>query len=124
MLGIHEGDPMQTHRTLAHDQWTEYLDGVSHDLADGEVSIETVDPPFSSQIEAARLALQFVAYDGRDDVFQVAAVADNPPSVVRHLVDRPERILVEVGPGAAPMMIAVDGQDGVRTVITIERDRP
>ena len=114
---------MRTHQTIAPDRWTEYLDGVSHALADGEVSIETLNPPFSSQIAADRLALQFVAYDGRDDVFEVAAVTDNPPSVIHHLVDHPERILIEDGPGAAPMTIAVDGHDGVRTVITIERDR-
>jgi hypothetical protein len=71
------------------------------------------------------MALQAVGYDRRDDVFEVAAARGGPhlPSVLRHMVDHPERIVVDSWTLLAPMTISVDGRDGVRTVIKIA-DQP
>jgi hypothetical protein len=44
------------------------------------------------------------------------------PSVLRHLVDHPERVAVDRQTVLAPITIWVDGHDNVRTVITIERN--
>ena len=44
------------------------------------------------------------------------------PSVLRHLVDHPARVAVDNHTMLAPMTIAVDGSDGVRTMIRIEHD--
>ena len=115
---------MQATHELAPETWAEYLDAVSKELLNADVTIEIVsksDPPV---IEARHLALQAVGYDHRDDVFEVAAARGGPrlPSMLRHLVDHPKRIVVDSSTLLAPMTIAVDGGDGIRTVIRIKRD--
>jgi hypothetical protein len=110
-------------RELAQEAWSEYLDAVSKELLNAPVSIEVIATPGPPVVEAAHLALQVLAYDRRDDVFEVAVARGGPhlPAVLRRIVDRPTRIEVDSHTMLAPMTIAVDGQDGTRTVITIER---
>jgi len=115
---------MHATRELAPEAWSEYLDAVSRELLNADVSIEVIvesDPPM---IEAQHLALQAVAYDRRGDVFEVAAARGGPhlPSMLRRLVDHPRRIVVDTWTLLAPMTIAVDGGDGVRTVVRIARE--
>lgn len=111
-------------RELTHEAWSEYLDAVSRELLNAPVSIEIIPTSGASMMEAERLALQAVAYDRRDDVFEIAAARGAPhlPGVLRHLVDHPARIAVDSHTLLAPISIAVDDADGVRTVITIERE--
>jgi Family of unknown function (DUF5335) len=115
---------MEAARELAHETWSEYLDAVSKELLNAKVSIEIIAEPGPPLIEAEQMALQAIAYDRRDDVFEVAAAGggSRAPSVLRHLVDHPERVIVDSHTLLAPMTIAVDGRDGVRTVIRIERE--
>ncbi len=115
---------MEATRELAHETWSEYLDAASRELLNAQVSIEIIAAPGQPLVEAERLALQALTYDRRDDVFEVAAARGGPnlPSVLRHLVDHPERIVIDSWTMLAPMTIAVDGRDGVRTVVRIERE--
>ncbi len=115
---------MQSTRELAHEVWSEYFAALSKEMLNAPVSIEIVTPAEPPAVEAQRLALQALAYDRRDDVFEIAAARGGPhlPSVLRHLVDHPARIAVDSHTMLAPMTIAVDGNDGVRTVITFPRD--
>ncbi len=117
-------------RELAPEAWSEYLDALSVEMLNAQVSIEIIPRPGKSMIEAGRLALQALTYDHRDDVFEVAAArggvggagGTGSPSTLRHLVDHPARIEVDSPVLLAPMTIAVDGSDGVRTVIRIARE--
>jgi len=111
-------------RELAPEAWSEYLDAVSRELLNAEVSIEIITAPDEAQTQARHLALQAVCYDYRDDVFEVAAAGGGShlPATLRHLVDHPERIVTDSWTLLAPMTIAVDGRDGVRTVVRIARD--
>jgi Family of unknown function (DUF5335) len=111
-------------RELAHETWSEYLDAVSKELLHAPVSIEIIGPPGQPAVEAARLALQTLTYYHEDDIFEIAASGGGtrPPSVLWHMVDHPARIEVDSHTLLAPMTIAVDGRDGMRTVITIERE--
>lgn len=115
---------MQLARALEHEVWSEYLDAVSKELLNAPVSIEVIPTPGPAMLEADRLALQTLTYDRREDVFELAVARGGPrvPSVLRHLVDHPARIEVDSYTMLAPMTIAVDGADGTRTVIVIERD--
>ena len=65
-----------------------------------------------------------LGYDQRGDVFEIAVARGGAhlPSVLRHLVDHPRRIQGDSHTLLAPMTIAVDGQVGLRTVITIESE--
>jgi Family of unknown function (DUF5335) len=115
---------MEAIRELAPEAWSEYLDAVSKELLNADVSIEIIQSADEPQVQARHLALQAVGYDRRDDVFEVAAARGGPnlPSMLRHLVDHPKRIITDSWTLLAPMMIAVDGRDGVRTVVRIARE--
>jgi hypothetical protein len=110
-------------RELDREGWSEYLDAVSRELLNTPASIEIVPDAGFPAVEAAHQALQTLTYDQRNDVFEVAVARGGPrlPSVLRHLVDHPIRIAVDSVSLLAPLTIAVDGHDGVRTVIRIER---
>jgi Family of unknown function (DUF5335) len=114
---------MEPTRELDHETWSEYFDYASRELVNAPVSIEVVGAS-GSAVEAERLALQGLAYDHGKDVFEVAAARGGSrlPSVLRHAVDRPERVAVNSPMLLAPITIAVDGRDGLRTLIRIERE--
>jgi hypothetical protein len=113
-----------TTRELASDTWSEYFDALSRELLHAPTSIEVVDPSGPGSVEARHLALHVLTYDRRDDVFEVAVAKGGPrlPGVLRHLVDHPTRVSVDNHTMLAPMTIAVDGRDGLRTMIRIEHD--
>jgi hypothetical protein len=115
---------MEATRELARETWSEYFDALSRELLNAPVSIEVIAAPGPPVVEAEHLALQALTYDRRDDVFEVAAARGGPhlPSVVRHMVDHPTRIEVDSQTMLAPVTIAVDGPDHVRTVIAIESE--
>jgi uncharacterized protein DUF5335 len=111
-------------RELHHEAWDEYFDSLSRELLNAPVSIEILSPDRPRAVEARRLALQALSYDRRDDVFEVAAARGAPrlPSCLRHLVSHPKHVYVDSDTMLAPMTIAVDDSEGVRTVIRIEYD--
>jgi Family of unknown function (DUF5335) len=113
-----------TTRELASETWAEYFDALSRELLHAPATIEVVDPSGSASVEAKHLALHALTYDRRDDVFEVAVArgGPHPPAVLRHLVDHPARVAVDNHTMLAPMTIAVDGRDGLRTTIRIEHD--
>lgn len=115
---------MEATREIASQAWAGYFDSLSRELLNAPVSIEIRPVCAPPAVEARRLALQTLAYDRREDVFEVAAGRGGPhlPSVLRHLVDHPQRVFVDSDVMRAPITIAVDGRDGARTVITIEHE--
>lgn len=115
---------MNAPRELAHEAWSEYLDALSRELENAPVSIEITEAAGQTMIEAERLALQTLIYDRRDDVFEVSAARGGPrvPGVLRHFVDHPQRVAVDTLTMLAPITISVDGGDGARTVIRVQRE--
>jgi hypothetical protein len=113
-----------TIRELSSETWAEYFDALGRELHHAPTSIEVGNPSGPASIEAEHVALKALTYDGRDDVFEVAVARGEPnlPGVLRHLVDHPARVAVDNETMLAPMTIAVDGPDGVRTTIRIEDD--
>jgi len=113
-----------TTRELPSETWEEYFDALGRELLHAPTSIEVGDPRGPATVEARHLALHALTYDRRDDVFEVAVARGGPhlPSVLRHLVDHPARVAVDNHTMLAPMTIAVDGRDGIRTTIRIEHD--
>ena len=113
-----------TTRELVSETWAENFDALSRELLHAPTSIAVVEPSGPISVEARHLALHALTYDRRDDVFEVAVARGGPhlPAVLRHLVDHPARVAVDNYTMLAPMTIAVDGRDGVRTMIRIEHD--
>ncbi len=111
-------------RELARETWSEYFDALSKELLYAPVSVKITMPPGPPVVQAKHLPLLALAYDRRDDVFEVSVARGGPglPSVLRHLVDHPERVVIDSQTMLAPITIWVEGRDQARTVITIERD--
>lgn len=111
-------------RELAHETWSEYLDAASRELLGAPVSIEVTEMSGAPMVHGERLALQALSYDRRRDVFEVAVgrAGQRLPSVMRHFVERPQKLATDSATMLAPMTISVDGRDGARTVIRIARD--
>jgi Family of unknown function (DUF5335) len=114
---------MQPARAIDAEQWSEYFDWLSKELLNAPVRIEIVEASGPPRVQAKDLALQTLAYDRRSDVFEVAAAHGGPrlPATLRHLVDHPQQVLVDSEVLLAPIEIAVDGRDGVRTLIKVAR---
>lgn len=116
---------MEAVREIAQEGWSEYLDSLSKEFQGAPVWIEICAASKPPAVEAKRLPLQTLTYDRRGDVFEVAAGRNGPhvASVLRHFVDHPQRVLVDNDVMLAPITIAVEASDGVRTLIRIE-DKP
>ncbi len=112
-------------REIAREGWSEYFEWLTKELPGAPVSISTVGSSGREELEARSLALLTLAYDLREDVFEVAATrgGPHPPSTLRHIVKHPERVSVDSDVMLAPITIEVDARDGARTVIAIE-DEP
>jgi hypothetical protein len=82
---------------LAREVWASYFDEVGAELMNADVSIEIIT---AGEVSAAHGTAQL-------------------PSLLRHLVDHPQRIPVN-STAMAPSCITVDDREGVRTVVTIE----
>jgi hypothetical protein len=113
-----------TTRELASETWAEYFDALSRELLHAPTSIEVVDASGPAIVEVKHLALHALTYDRREDVFEVAVARGGPhlPGLLRRLVDHPARVAVDNHTMLAPMTIAVEGRDGLRTMIRIEHD--
>jgi predicted RNA-binding protein YlqC (UPF0109 family) len=115
---------MNSARELPTEAWSEYLEALSRELLNAPVSIEVTEESGPTMVEAERLALQALLYDRRDDVFEVAVArrGEHVPGLLRHLVDHPSRLAIDTETMLAPMTISVDGRDGARTVIRVQRE--
>ena len=112
---------MEAMRELQRDRWVQYLQDVTGELRNVAVVIEVAAPGKDTRVEARRMPLLALAYDQRDDVFEVAAANGGPhlPAVLRHMVDHPVRIEVDSPAADNPTMISVTAEDGARTTVRI-----
>lgn len=112
---------MGTARELSHETWDEYLDAVSRELLDSEVSIELDDGHRADEA----LAFRALTYDPLGDVIELSAARGDgaSPDLVRHVVPHPQRVAVDSDTMLAPMTIALDGADGHRTLVRFARER-
>jgi hypothetical protein len=112
---------MKGTRELTRSSWGSYFDSFSDRMLNLPVTIELVSGSSAPQVEARHLALQALIYDRRTDVFEVAAARGAVPvrSVLRHMISNPTRITVDSPPGLAPMTIAIEDRDGVRTIVRL-----
>lgn len=101
-------------------EWSSYLDSVSRALANAKLSIEVESNGRPRELVADQLALQFLAYDGVDQLFEVAGTAmdSRAPNVIRHLVEAPRRIVAD-GAGELPSQLEIEDGNGERTIIKL-----
>jgi uncharacterized protein DUF5335 len=105
--------------------WQQYFEKLTDEHEGNEVTIELLDQELGDEGEAQRLPLAYLDYDPKDDVFVVAVGGRDRryPAVLHHLVEAPQRIVVDTyGPDDA---VAVDvvGADEGHTIVTLHRPR-
>jgi hypothetical protein len=113
-------------REVPRERWGDELEAVAAELVDARTIIEVQGADLGAQTEERGLLLRTLAYDPRDDVIEVAVARPRPggEDVLRHLVDRPTRLLVDSREGILPRAIAVDDGDGTRTLVQVVDDAP
>jgi len=69
---VSDGIEIDQVRELAQEGWGEYLDALSKELLNAEVSIEIVGKRAPPVVQTEHAALQALRYDRRSDVLEVA----------------------------------------------------
>lgn len=113
---------------LARDRWHDFFEQLSREFEGWDVTLEVLDQVWSEELaalEAQRLPLSYIEYDDKDDVLVIAVGGRDPRfPVLRHMIDRPQRIYADVLAPSTPWAILVVDQDGGRTLATIHERTP
>lgn len=112
---------MEFTRELEKSDWKSFFDGLSQELPTSEIRIDIMSSELGDQVEAAGVVLHAMSYDPRSDEFEVVAMLGRPhtPALIHHRVDHPRHIWVDSRAGILPASIAVDAEDGTRTLLRI-----
>ncbi|MBV8951984.1 MAG: DUF5335 family protein [Actinobacteria bacterium] len=101
-------------------EWREFLERLTADHQGDEVTIEVLSPEIGDQEEAERLAFSYLEYDNKDDVVVVAVGGrDGRYPLLRHMIGRPRRILVDPPSPHEARAIDVEDRDGTHTIVTL-----
>jgi hypothetical protein len=105
---------------LPRDSWRTYFDDLSRHLGAVDATIEIDAGDLGAQTEADRLILTGISYDDRDDVlvFMLAEPGANREDL-EHMVQRPQRIVVDSAAAALPKTIEVEDGEGQRTLVEL-----
>ena len=108
-------------RELEQSDWKSFLDDLSQELPTSDIRIEIISPELGDEVEGAGLLLHAMSYDPRSDEFEVVAGHGTPrtPAMIHHRVEHPRHIWVDSRAGILPASIAVDAEDGTRTLLRI-----
>lgn len=101
-------------------EWRDFLEQLTREHEDDEVTIEVLSPDFGDQEEAERLAFSYLEYDNKDDVVIVAVGGrDGRYPLLRHMIWHPRKILVDPPLPAAARAVEVEDGDGTHTIVTL-----
>lgn len=113
---------MSTTTTRVHrSDWSSYFERLMTELPTTWVSIDVEAEGIGHQVEARDLRLEGFSYDSHDDAVEISAFRQGPDSkaVLRHVIQRPNRINVESADGALPTAVEIVGADGIRTLVSL-----
>jgi len=97
-------------KSIRKSDWKTYADRVTRGLVGKQAEIEVDSLRLGAQIEAEWIALLGIAYDPRDDIFEVALDG------LDHLISQPTEIYAEEGVYGLSLLAVVDA-DGNRHLI-------
>lgn len=112
---------MELTRELEQSHWKSFLEDVSGEFPTSDIRIDIISPALGDEVEAAGLLLHAMSYDPRTDEFEVVAGRGTArdTALVHHRVEHPQHIWVDSRAGILPSSIAVDAEDGTRTLVRI-----
>lgn len=93
-------------------QWEAFCNRVSRQLEGAQAEIEVAALGLGDQIEAEWAALRGIAYDPKDDVFEVAVEA------LDHLIRRPRTLAIQQE-GAKILSLAVVTEEGETHIVRL-----
>lgn len=101
-------------RNLKKPEWQRFGDTVTKTLVGKRAEIEVASLDLGDQIEAEWLPVVGIAYDPKDDIFEIAL--ENGDETVDHLVRKPQEMVADIGAGGLETLEVVD-TDGRRQII-------
>jgi hypothetical protein len=99
-------------RKLDRAQWRGYFDRMSKGLVGKRAEIEIASLALGAQVEAEWLPLLGIAYDPKDDVFEIALDG------LDHLIAKPQAVYVDERDGGLAALEVVDA-DGVSQIVQL-----
>jgi hypothetical protein len=93
-------------------QWQAFADQVTKTVTGKEAEIEVAELRLGAHIEAEWLPLLGIAYDPREDLFEIVIGA------IDHLIRHPREVFFEIGPTGLESLEIVD-EDGVQQIIKL-----
>jgi Family of unknown function (DUF5335) len=97
-------------RSIRKSEWKSFTDRVTKGLVGTQAEIEVASLKLGAQIEAEWVPLLGIAYDPKDDLFEVATES------IDHLVPRPQELYAEEKAYGLELLALVDA-DGDRHLI-------
>lgn len=97
-------------RRLSRDEWQSHCDRLSRALVGERAELEVVSLDLGDQVQDDWVRLHGVAYDPRNDVFEIALEG------LDHLIERPQEVYVEEDPAGLASMEIVDAE-GTRQIL-------
>jgi hypothetical protein len=103
--------------------WHDALELMTKEHEGDEVTIELVAEDLGDQEEAAKLPLNYLEYDPKDDVVIVGVGGHSTrfPVVLRHMIRHPQTIGVHPPAPATTQAVWVVDADGLATLIRLHR---
>jgi hypothetical protein len=107
---------------LSRQSWQDFLESLTKEHAGTNVTMELLSADYGDQYEAEQLPFTYIEYDPKDDVVIIAVGGrDSRYPVLRHIIARPQKVLVAAElPDTGPA-VEVTGGDGSQTLITFHR---
>ena len=102
---------------IAHNQWTEYLDGFSREHLDWLVTIE-IRSPEGRLIVAEQSPLKGISLDHADGLERAyVQVGGAPEAHITHMIERPVRVIFKQSPAGEHQALEIASANGSTTVI-------
>jgi hypothetical protein len=105
--------------------WHDTLESLTREHQGEVVTIEVDTSDYGDQLEAEDLPFAYVEYDPHDDAVSVGVGGRDGkyPVVLRHVIERPKSLALDVSGPDETTAIAAVAPDGSETIITL-RPRP
>ncbi|MCW2879602.1 MAG: hypothetical protein JWQ95_3702 [Sphaerisporangium sp.] len=105
---------------LPREEWREFFDAMTRNYEGADATVELVTKEFGDLFEAERIPLAYLEYDPKDDQFSVGMGGRDGryPVVLRHAIDRPQRILADTVNGTIRAFDVFDAE-GNQTIVTL-----
>jgi|GEM_PF-259724 len=104
------GEDNMSDRVVERGDWAALADGLSRQLKGAQAEIEVAALGFGDQIQAEWVPLLGLAYDPKDDIFEVAVAG------LDHIIHDPDSLVIQME-GAVARNLAIGTRGGDRHIL-------